>query len=176
MKWPSLHLAMENHDAARKDLLVQRINELKGMLFRFCEKALTTLSDEAKTEIERRVQYAQQTADSEDSDLDRYNIYGDVNVESAVSKMKRGFNLTTKQAGKQADSVAMRLQHMKRHAGALTFGSKKADETTAETEDPFGETSHLGEGYRIAVPRHLDHKETWRIMQRELRRRRRRRR
>ncbi|KAJ8607551.1 hypothetical protein CTAYLR_009495 [Chrysophaeum taylorii] len=121
------------HDAVRKEVLTRRVNELKGMLHRFCEAALRALG----------------TTESEERELDRYNVYGDVNVESAMSKLRRGITTTTRGAGRYGESVALRVAHMRRHA-ATTFTKAKI-EKDAHTEDPVElETNEMASRYEKA--------------------------
>mmetsp|Transcript_13750 Transcript_13750/g.18340 ORF Transcript_13750/g.18340 Transcript_13750/m.18340 type:complete len:780 (+) Transcript_13750:61-2400(+) len=137
----TLNASLAAHDAARIDLLDKRVTELKGMLHRFCEKALGALGISAE----------EAAAKSATIDLDKYNIYGDVNVESAVSRMRRGLSNTTKSVGGSVDSVAMRLQHMRRHAGAYTTSSGGDQQKNAETSDPVElETNAMASRYQKA--------------------------
>lgn len=130
----ALDADLRAHDSARLELLTDRVNGLKGMLHRFCEAALTALSS---------------TSLEEGKDLDRYNIYGDVNHESALSKMRRGLTSSTKSAGAKADSVGMRLGHMKRHAATTFTTAKKENE--ASTDDPVElETNEMAGRYHKA--------------------------
>jgi len=127
----SLEHELVAHDATRVDILTTRVNELKGMLHRFCEAALTALGGSAAASM---------------AELDRYNIYGDVNVESAVSKLRRGIVSSTRNAGRSADSVAMRLAHMKRHAATTFSTTQKKQE--ASTDDPLEiETNEMAARY-----------------------------
>lgn len=132
-----LQADFEAHDAARVELLTRRVNELKGMLHRFCEAALNALA--ALPGANERPEL----------ELDRYNIYGDVKVESAMSKLRRGITSTTRSAGRSADSVALRLAHMQRHAATTFTVTKK--EREAETDDPLElETNEMASRYAKA--------------------------
>ena len=117
-----LDSALSAHDTARRSLLTRRVTELKGMLHRFCEQALKALGvGDAET-------------GGSGGDLDRYNIYGDVNVESSLGKLRRGMASGTKSVSSSTSSVAMRLAHMKRHAATTFTTTKKAED--ADTEEP----------------------------------------
>ncbi|KAJ1450719.1 hypothetical protein M885DRAFT_531578 [Pelagophyceae sp. CCMP2097] len=116
---------LRGNENERKALLTRHVSELKGMLHRFCERALSALGCSHEDVLRR----------AGSVELDRYNIYGDVNVESAMSKMSRGAGSLGSTAAKSGDSVAMRLAHMKRHAATTFTTTAKSEE--AETISPL---------------------------------------
>lgn len=122
----ALDAALGAHDAARLELLSRRVGELKGMLHRFCERVLEALAA-PDMEIGRRADAVE---------LDRYNIYGDVNVESAMAKLQKNMNAFTLKSRSSTESVSMRMAHMQKHA-KTTFLNKKPDGDDAATEDPL---------------------------------------
>ncbi|KAH8065008.1 hypothetical protein JL722_1902 [Aureococcus anophagefferens] len=122
----ALDAALGAHDAARLELLSRRVGELKGMLHRFCERVLEALAA-PDMDIGRRADAVE---------LDRYNIYGDVNVESAMAKLQKNMNAFTLKSRSSTESVSMRMAHMQKHA-KTTFLNKKPDGDDAATEDPL---------------------------------------
>ena len=85
------------------------------------------------------------------TELDRANIYGDVNVESAMARLRRG--VATMTTGSRTETASMKFAHMRKHAATtFTLASKNVkNEENEEGADPLAlEVDEMAKRYEKA--------------------------